>query len=66
MNDELRAMTKNQRSFDRPVMMSSEMPSAIESGQAANGHVRFTPKSGHVQCKEQCPLWAISGHSVQK
>ena len=26
--DELRAMTKNQRSFDRPVMMSSEMPSA--------------------------------------
>jgi hypothetical protein len=28
MNDELRAMTKNQRSFDRPVMMSSEMPSA--------------------------------------
>jgi len=28
VNDELRAMTKNQRSFDKPVMMSSEMPSA--------------------------------------
>jgi len=23
-------------------------------------HVRFTPKSGHVQCKEECPLWANS------
>src|SRR5262245_31316260 len=25
--------------------------------------VRFTPKSGHVQCKRLCPLWATSGHS---
>ena len=25
-------------------------------------HVRFTPKSGHVQCKEGCPLCANSGH----
>jgi hypothetical protein len=25
-------------------------------------HVRFTPESGHVQCKSQCPLWANSGH----
>src|SRR5262249_54998127 len=24
--------------------------------------VRFTPKSGHVRCKHQCPLWAKSGH----
>jgi hypothetical protein len=24
--------------------------------------VRFTPESGHVQCKPSCPLWANSGH----
>jgi hypothetical protein len=24
--------------------------------------VRFTPKSGHVRCKNPCPLWANSGH----
>ena len=24
--------------------------------------VRFTPKSGHVQCTRQCPLCANSGH----
>jgi hypothetical protein len=29
---------------------------------AAKGHVRFTPKSGHVQCNEGCLLWANSGH----
>ena len=29
---------------------------------AAKSDVRFTPKSGHVQCNGQCPLWAISGH----
>src|SRR5262245_23366658 len=28
----------------------------------ANGHVRFTPKSGHVQCSSSCLLWAKSGH----
>ena len=26
--------------------------------------VRFTPKSGHVQCKGGCPLSAKSGHSA--
>src|SRR5215831_4454991 len=26
------------------------------------GHVRFTPESGHVQCKRPCLLWANSGH----
>ena len=25
-------------------------------------NVRFTPKSGHVQCNEGCPLSANSGH----
>ena len=28
----------------------------------ADGHVRFTPKSRHVQRKQRCPLWAKSGH----
>ena len=29
---------------------------------AAKSHVRFTPKSGHVQRKQECPLCANSGH----
>ena len=28
----------------------------------AKWHVRFTPKSGQVQCKTSCPLCANSGH----
>jgi len=28
----------------------------------AKRHVRFTPKSGHVQCNSECPLSANSGH----
>ena len=27
-----------------------------------NRYVRFTPKSGHVQCTSACPLCANSGH----
>jgi hypothetical protein len=27
-------------------------------------HVRFTPESGHVRCKNKCPLSAKSGHRV--
>src|SRR5262245_52835522 len=29
---------------------------------AAKSDVRFTPKSGHVRCKNECPLRANSGH----
>jgi hypothetical protein len=29
---------------------------------SAKRHVRFTPNSGHVRCKEGCPLSANSGH----
>src|SRR5262249_23146802 len=29
---------------------------------SANGHVCFTPKSGHVRCTSRCLLWANSGH----
>ena len=29
---------------------------------SAPAHVRFTPNSGHVRCKEECPLCAKSGH----
>src|SRR5215813_13355570 len=31
---------------------------------AAPGHVRFTPKSGHVQCSSVCPLWADTVEKV--
>src|SRR5262245_19504852 len=33
-----------------------------ESGFPANGHVRFTLESGHVQCNSSCLLWASSRH----
>ena len=26
------------------------------------GDVRFAPESGHVRCKQECPLRARSGH----
>src|SRR6516162_6122068 len=29
---------------------------------AAQGHVCFTPESGHVRRNYGCPLWANSGH----
>jgi hypothetical protein len=35
-----------------------------KSRHAANGHVRFTPESGHVRRKVRCPLWANSGHAA--
>ena len=31
---------------------------------SAKRHVRFTPKSGHVRCNEECPLSAKSGHCM--
>jgi hypothetical protein len=41
------------------------MPNKIRMGGlllafSAKGHVRFTPKSGHVRCNYRCPLWAKS------
>src|SRR5262245_55492635 len=33
-----------------------------ESGHVANGHVCFTPESGHVRCTSRCLLRAKSGH----
>jgi hypothetical protein len=32
-----------------------------KSRHAANGHVRFIPKSGRVRCTGSCLLWANSG-----
>jgi hypothetical protein len=32
-----------------------------KSRHAANGHVCFTPNSGHVRCSSACLLWAKSG-----
>src|SRR5215510_7737335 len=31
--------------------------------RTAKSHVRFIPKSGHLQCTRPCPLWANSGHA---
>ena len=35
---------------------------APSRGMAETADVRFTPKSGHVQCTNACLLWANSGH----
>jgi hypothetical protein len=32
----------------------------------ADGHFRFIPNSGHVQCNSVCPLCANSGHWLYK
>ena len=42
--------------------MSALPPIATAKADSATGHVRFTPESGHVQCKSPCLLWANSGH----
>ncbi len=34
----------------------------VISGCSARRNVRFAPKSGHVRCKQECPLSANSGH----
>jgi hypothetical protein len=35
-----------------------------ESRHATNGHVRFTPESGHSRAQSKCLLYANSGHSA--
>src|SRR5262245_47802618 len=37
----------------------------IRSSQLV-AHVRFTPKSRHMQCTNPCPLWAKSRHMHRK
>jgi len=41
-----------------------ELMSALCDMCAAQGHVCFTPESGHVRRNYGCPLWANSGHWV--
>jgi len=46
------------------------MPPRVRFGskadiRVAKSHVRFTPKSGHLQRKHRCPLRANSGHRVR-
>ena len=53
------------RTGPREVLMSG--PTDVRFGSKADMcsaklHVRFTPKSGHVQCNSVCPLCARSGH----
>src|SRR5262249_209104 len=33
---------------------------ATAKANSRKSHVRFTPESGHVRCKGECPLWAKS------
>ena len=45
------------------------VPRTLRFGSSADilrcgTHVRFTPESGHVRCKNECPLWARSGHGL--
>src|SRR5262245_11656582 len=42
--------------------MSALPPIATGKADIRNGHVCFTPESGHVQRNRSCLLWAKSGH----
>jgi hypothetical protein len=42
--------------------MSASPPIATAKADLANGHVCFTPESGHVQRTSSCLFRAISGH----
>ena len=42
--------------------MSALPPLATAKADFAIRYVRFTPESGHVRCKNSCPLCAKSGH----
>src|SRR5215468_4155752 len=42
--------------------MSALPPTATAKADSRKSHVRFTPKSGHVQCSSRCLLWANSRH----
>ena len=39
---------------------------ATAKGISEQGHVCFTPESGHVQCTSLCLLWAKSGHLLTR
>ena len=67
-------LSQNQKPTARYVQMVSKRPtklgihwlisSPISNNAGANRHVCFAPKSGHVRCKDECPLRAISGHRL--
>ena len=44
--------------------MSALPPKAIAKVKFRKGYPLY-PKSGHVRCKQECPLWANSGHFVR-
>src|SRR5262245_5151694 len=54
----------HRQTFAPQNVMAALPPMRLRKRIPANGHVRFTPESGHVQCKMTCPLWANSGHCV--
>src|SRR5215510_5306255 len=52
----------------RPGISRRGPPKAVLGSEAdisqCNRHVRYYPKSGHLQCTSACPLWARSGHQL--
>ncbi|MGC1741514.1 MAG: hypothetical protein WA754_02970, partial [Pseudolabrys sp.] len=53
----LDARHKHRRSTNRASTLTESVVDL-----SAKRHVRFTPKSRHVQCNSACPLSANSGH----
>ena len=43
-------------------LILSVIGASVISGHSVKRHVRFTPESGHVRCKRECPLCAKSRH----
>jgi Outer membrane protein beta-barrel domain len=72
VNDELRAMTKNQRSFDKAVMMPSEMPSCRTNlRDAAEPHASQFRKHASVNCSfigaaRAKIAWTLQGLIMQR
>ena len=45
-------------------VMSALHPIATAKANSAKGHVRFTPKSGHVRCNEACRFGPIADIAI--
>jgi Phage integrase central domain/Arm DNA-binding domain len=50
------------RDYVNEFRVPPHLPTNISEPECALRNFRFTPNSGHVRCKEGCPLSANSGH----
>ena len=60
-------MLSIQQRVERQILSAESLQINVRFGSkadmcSAERHVRFTPNSGHAQCKNRCPLCANSGH----